>query len=447
MNKQAALISLLLSIIVSRPVFAEKQLDNSHAAANNTIQAGIDFGPFLADMNRRVRRIWSPPKGTENVTVVVLVDFGASGQAPDVRLRQSCGVTDADVAALNAVRSGARGLKLPPGAHYAMEFQFTFDKNTAAGGSGAAFVSQEKVKIDNVKTAIEQMHGFSMRFGPCIRDDGSPNPERIKRDEIAKVLRAGGAESVLSLARELKSPDLSMRKNAVFELLELGGVVSTDKNTAAGGSGAALVSPDKAQGTAPNNTIQAGVDFGPFLADINRQIRRTWSPPKGKETARVVVLFHLGASGEVSNVHLEHPSGFADADAAALSAVQSGSFRPLPAGAHGPVKFQFTFDKNTAAGGSSAALVSPDKAQEKVKTVTKIDIKAAVPALIEALNDTDYEVRLWSMAALGSLGPAAKEAIPALKQATKDKDEGIRGSAKATIVEIETGRTGLLRWP
>jgi hypothetical protein len=166
--------------------------------------------------------------------------------------------------------------------------------------------AQEKVKIDNVKTAIEQMRGFSMRFRASGRGDGRPDLEAIKRNEIAKALRAGGAQSVQALAQELKSPDLSMRKNAVFELLELGGVVSA-----------------------------------------------------------------------------------------------------LP----------------------------------------KIDIKAAVPALIEALNDTDYEVRIWSMAALGSLGPGAKEALPALKQATKDKNEGIRGSAKATIVEIETERSGVLRWP
>jgi len=180
----------------------------------------------------------------------------------------------------------------------------------STAGSGAALVSpdkaEEKVKIDNVKTAIERMRGFSMRFKASGRGDGRPDLEAIKRDEIAKALRASGAASVQALAQELKSPDLLMRKNAVFELLELGGVVSA---------------------------------------------------------------------------------------------------------------------------------------------VPKIDIKAAVPALIEALNDTDYEVRIWSMSALGSLGPAAKEALPALNQAIKDKDEGIRGSAKATIAQIETRRTGSLRSP
>ena len=72
------------------------------------------------------------------------------------------------------------------------------------------------MKIDSVKTAIEQMRGFSMRFGQS-------NLEMIKRDEIARALRAGGTESVLALAQELKSHDLSMRKNASFELVELGG--------------------------------------------------------------------------------------------------------------------------------------------------------------------------------------------------------------------------------
>ena len=126
------------------------------------------------------------------------------------------------------------------------------------------------MKIDNVKTAIEQMRGFSMRFRASGRGDGR-DLEAIKRDEIAKALRAGGAESVQALAQELKSSDLSMRKNASFELVE--------------------------------------------LADA------------------------LGA--------------------------------PFQRG-------------------------------------TKIDIEAAVPALIKALKDTDSEVRIWSMAALGSSGTSCK---------------------------------------
>ena len=39
-----------------------------------------------------------------------------------------------------------------------------------------------------------------------------------------------------------------------------------------------------------------------------------------------------------------------------------------------------------------------------------------VPALIEALKDKDIDIRLNAAYALGDIGPAAKDALPALKQ-------------------------------
>ncbi len=221
------LLLLLFAIISVVAVRASPAPEGT--APNNTILAGVDFGPFLADMNRRVRRNWSPPRGKENATVVVLFQVGAcgyevsDGEVSNVHLGHTSGFVDADAAALHAIPGRFR---LPPGPHWSLKCQFTFDKHTLADGSGAAIVSlgkeRGKVKIDNVKTAIEQMRGFSMRFRASGRGDGRRDLEAIKRDEIAKALHAGGAESVQALAQELKSPDLSMRKNASFELVELG---------------------------------------------------------------------------------------------------------------------------------------------------------------------------------------------------------------------------------
>lgn len=44
----------------------------------------------------------------------------------------------------------------------------------------------------------------------------------------------------------------------------------------------------------------------------------------------------------------------------------------------------------------------------------------AIPALIAALNDSDKEVRMGAARALGQIGPAAAEAVPDLIQALKD---------------------------
>lgn len=158
--------------------------------------------------------------------------------------------------------------------------------------------AEDQVKASKVAAAVEQMRGFSMRFRPSGRSDGAPDPGAIKRDNIVKTLRSGGSASIDALAKQLKSPDLSMRRNASFILGEL-----------------------------------AGVYDGP-----------------------------------------------------------------------------------------------------------KMDIKAAIPALTDAIADTNFEVRVWSMSALASLGPAAKSAVPALKKALQDKDPGIRTNAKAALADIEPAK-------
>src|SRR5439155_5502063 len=48
--------------------------------------------------------------------------------------------------------------------------------------------------------------------------------------------------------------------------------------------------------------------------------------------------------------------------------------------------------------------------------------KDAVPALLKALKDEDTEVKKYAMGALGEIGPDAKAAVPALIETLKDDD-------------------------
>ncbi len=107
-------------------------------------------------------------------------------------------------------------------------------------------------------------------------------------------------------------------------------------------------------GKAPAVSAQADVDFGPYMADLQRRIKRAWFPPKGNESKRVVVIFKVHRGGELSNLRLDHASGVAIADQAALKAIENAApFRPLPAGAADDVDIQFTFDYNVFSGGGS----------------------------------------------------------------------------------------------
>ncbi len=102
----------------------------------------------------------------------------------------------------------------------------------------------------------------------------------------------------------------------------------------------------------PSLDAQKDVDFGPYMADLQRRIKRAWFPPKGQESRRVVVIFKIHSDGSLSHLRLDHTSGMAIADNAALKAVENAApFRPLPAGAPTDVDIQFTFDYNVFGGG------------------------------------------------------------------------------------------------
>jgi HEAT repeat protein len=72
-------------------------------------------------------------------------------------------------------------------------------------------------------------------------------------------------------------------------------------------------------------------------------------------------------------------------------------------------------------------LKSSPQQVERVKAVRQMpqeqeDAAQVVPALIEVLKDKNVTVRRGAAIKLGSLGEQAKEAIPALQAALRDRD-------------------------
>ena len=66
------------------------------------------------------------------------------------------------------------------------------------------------------------------------------------------------------------------------------------------------------------------------------------------------------------------------------------------------------------------------------------DIPSEVNSLIEKLKDPDEEVRQNAAKALGEIGPEAKAAIPALREALKDDYKAVRKAAEDALKEIES---------
>jgi HEAT repeat protein len=67
----------------------------------------------------------------------------------------------------------------------------------------------------------------------------------------------------------------------------------------------------------------------------------------------------------------------------------------------------------------------------------KGDAAQVVPALIEALKDKGEDVR-WSAAiGLGYFGDQARDAIPALQAAQRDRDARVREAARVALSRID----------
>ncbi len=122
-----------------------------------------------------------------------------------------------------------------------------------------------------------------------------------------------------------------------------------------GGIGEVGNPPPNARPNAPSSiAAKKDIDFGPYMNELQRRIKRAWKPPRGNESKRVIVTFMIGKNGELSGLTTKGGSNFPLADKAALLAVQTAApFARLPEGAPPSVDIEFTFDYNVFGSGSS----------------------------------------------------------------------------------------------
>lgn len=95
-----------------------------------------DFGPYMRELQRRIKMNWDPPKGNESKRVVLMFKIAKDGRLLSCSVFKSSGLPNADKAAINAVQATAPFRPLPAefkGQH--IDIQFTFDYNVF-GASG-----------------------------------------------------------------------------------------------------------------------------------------------------------------------------------------------------------------------------------------------------------------------------------------------------------------------
>jgi TonB family protein len=153
-----------------------------------------------------------------------------------------------------------------------------------------------------------------------------------------------------------------------------------------------LPSPPKEGPPSPLKITNAGskdVDFGPFMAQLQKTIKSNWFPPKGEESKRCVVIFKVRRDGVISNNRILQSSGVAAVDKAALNAiVKSGKMQPLPPGAPADVDISFTFDYNVFHAGDTKVIARKQKEQYAEKlTATDQITHTALKAGILRIRD------------------------------------------------------------
>ena len=89
-----------------------------------------DFGPYMKELQRRIKMNWDPPKGNESKRVILLFSIARDGRLLNVKVHRSSGLEAADRAAIDAVKLTAPFRPLPPEFKgNSVDIQFTFDYN------------------------------------------------------------------------------------------------------------------------------------------------------------------------------------------------------------------------------------------------------------------------------------------------------------------------------
>ena len=109
---------------------------NNPGPGNPNGAPGIDairqpnWGPYMRDLEQRIRRNWTPPKGDSSKRIIITFTIGRDGRLLSHKIVKSSGVPLADRAALSAIELTAPFRPLPPEFKgQSVPIEFTFDYN------------------------------------------------------------------------------------------------------------------------------------------------------------------------------------------------------------------------------------------------------------------------------------------------------------------------------
>ncbi len=108
------------------------EINNKNQQKSQSINKAdnVDFRPYMRRLQRRIKRNWEPPKGSETKKVVVLFKIGKDGRLISSEIFKTSGDEAADKAALLAIAISAPYEPLPKAyTEESIDIQFAFDYN------------------------------------------------------------------------------------------------------------------------------------------------------------------------------------------------------------------------------------------------------------------------------------------------------------------------------
>ncbi len=324
----------LAPLLLTAPVYCQNP-DGTVSRLPELRQADIDFEPYMADTVRRIKRCWFPPKGVDNERATFSFKIAKDGQVSDICLIQSSGSVTYDQAANQALMNASHfGLRsLPEGSLDAIETQFAFF--SSGGSQGIEYKGPEKFDYG------PYMADMQRRIKRCWFP---PEGDKDKRITVSFEIDKDGQVSHLHIDHSSGSVAAEQAAiKAINDASPLHPLPAARNSLTTQFTFGFDTIPNKS--TPMPNQQKSHVDFGPYMADMQRRIKRYWSPPEGEEKKRIEVGFKVNKDGQVSDYHIINSMGSAAAEAAAMKAlIDASPLSPLPPGSATSVNIQFTFD-------------------------------------------------------------------------------------------------------
>lgn len=96
-----------------------------------------------------------------------------------------------------------------------------------------------------------------------------------------------------------------------------------------------------------NENIPPDVDFGPWMKNFQKSIKRNWNPPKRIHSNQTVLVFTISKDGKLLNIRTVKFSDTESLKAAIAAVENSAPFDPLPENFKGKdIDIKFIFDYN-----------------------------------------------------------------------------------------------------